>query len=244
MIRDVFASDWGASTVTDSTRSKGRRDPRRSRCVAPVVLGCVLSCAGTQAHAFTIERSAARYVDQEYQFELVAMIDAPIERVEAVLRDYERYSNLDTRILEARVLERPEQHVAILATTVRACFGPFCRNVKRVERVEEAPLELTATADAARSDVKSSQTRTQLAVAENGTRVTYRTSIAPAFWIPAFVGRRLMLRTLEEATINMFTNLEKVAIEPAPLAAPESTGPESQSVSDSAAAANSGRHQQ
>src|SRR5687768_6078157 len=99
------------------------RDLRRSCRAAPLVLGCALSCAGTQAHAFTIERAAARYVDQEYQFELVAMIDAPIERVEAVLRDYGHYSNLDTRILEAQVLERPEQHVAILATTVRACFG-------------------------------------------------------------------------------------------------------------------------
>jgi hypothetical protein len=103
--------------------------------------------------------------------------------------------------------------VAILATTVRVCFGPFCRNVKRVERVEEAPGALTATTDASRSDVKSGQTHTQLSVSEDGTRVTYTTSIAPDFWIPAFVGRRFMLRTLETATINMFTNVEKIASE-------------------------------
>lgn len=141
------------------------------------------------------------------------MLDAPVERVEAVLRDYPRYSNLDRRILDSKVLERPAADVAILATTVRACFGPFCRNVKRVERVQEAPLELTATADAARSDVKSGETRTQLSATDSGTRVTYRTRIVPAFWIPAFVGRRLMLNTLEAATINMFTNVEKIALE-------------------------------
>jgi hypothetical protein len=171
--------------------------------------------AALPSYAFTIERSEARYVDQQYQFELVAMIDAPVERVEAVLRDYPHYSKLDTRILDSTVLERPEDNVAILATTVRACFGPFCRNVKRVERVEETPLGLTAKADATRSDVKSSETRTELSVTESGTRVTYRTTIVPDFWIPAFVGRRLMLRTLEEATINMFTNVEKLAAEPA-----------------------------
>jgi hypothetical protein len=187
----------------------------------------MLSVLSAPAQAFTIERAEARYVEQQYEFEMVAMIDAPIERVEAVLRDYDNYSELDTRILEARVLQRPEQHVAILATTVRACFGPFCRNVKRIERVEEAPLELTATADAARSDVKSGQTRTQLMVTDRGTRVSYRTSIVPAFWIPAFVGRRLMLRTLEEATINMFTNVERIASEPAPESVEQPTPAES-----------------
>jgi hypothetical protein len=92
-----------------------------------------------------------------------------------------------------------------------------------VERVEEAPLALTATTDGSRSDVKVGETRTELTVTATGTRVTYRTSIVPAFWIPAFVGRRLMLRTLEEATINMFTNVEKLAIEP-PAAPPVPSG--------------------
>jgi hypothetical protein len=182
--------------------------------IAARLLVCgTLSLVAGYTHAFTIEHTQGRYVDEQYQFELVAMIDAPVEQVEAVLRDYLHYSNLDERILDSKVLERPEQDVAILATTVRACFGPFCRNVKRVERVQEAPLELTATADASRSDVKSSQTHTQLTATENGTRVTYRTTVVPDFWIPAFVGRRLMLRTLEDATINMFTNVEKIAIE-------------------------------
>jgi hypothetical protein len=189
---------------------------------ARLLAGCMV-CATNQATAFTIERAEARYVDQQYQFELVAMIDAPVERVEAVLRDYPHYSALDERILDSKVLERPEQGVAILATTVRACFGPFCRNVKRVERVAEEPRALTATTDGSRSDVKRGETRTELTVTENGTRVTYRTTIVPDFWIPAFVGRRLMLRTLEEATINMFTNVEKIAIDSAPSPEPVPT---------------------
>jgi len=186
--------------------------------VAARLLAYGMACCivASQANAFTIERAEARYVDQQYQFELVAMIDAPVERVEAVLRDYPHYSALDQRILDSKVLERPEHGVAILATTVRACFGPFCRNVKRVERVAEEPLALTATTDASRSDVKHGETRTELSVTDTGTRVTYRTTIVPDFWIPAFVGRRLMLRTLEEATINMFTNVEKLAIESPP----------------------------
>jgi hypothetical protein len=187
-----------------------------------MLAGACLGLVAVPSHAFTIERAEARYVEDHYQFELVAKLDAPVEQVEAVLRDYLNYSHLDERILDSQVLERPQQGVAILSTTVRVCFGPFCRNVKRVERVEEAPLALTATADASRSDVKSGETHTQLSVSEEGTRVTYTTSIVPNFWIPAVVGRRFMLRTLESATINMFTNVEKIASETAHKPAVES----------------------
>ena len=129
-----------------------------------------------------------------------------------MLRDYERYPSLDTRILQARVLERPEPGVVMLETTVRVCFGWFCRNVTRVERVQESQHALAATADPSRSDVKFGETRMQLSQGEHGaTLVKYRTSITPGFWIPAVVGRRWMLRTLEDATGNLFMNVEMKA---------------------------------
>jgi hypothetical protein len=52
----------------------------------------------------------------------------------------------------------------------------------------------------------------QLSPGENGgTLVHYRTSITPAFWIPSVVGRRWMLRTLQDATGNLFMNVETKA---------------------------------
>ena len=114
-------------------------------------------------------------------------------RVEAVLRDYERYPELDARILRARVLERPAANVAVLETTLRACFGPFCRNVNRIERVEESRHALTAITDATRSDVKFGETHTQLSTCRRAAAraCSYRTSITPGFWIPPFVGPAL-----------------------------------------------------
>jgi Polyketide cyclase / dehydrase and lipid transport len=171
----------------------------------PLVLGVV------SAHAFEIEHSQASYSDRKYQYELRVRLDAPLDRVEAVLRDYERYPELDTRILEARVVERPADNVALLETKVRVCFGWFCRDVKRTERVEEAAGTLAAITDPARSDVKFGETHTSVAAAGEGTLVSYRTSIAPAFWIPSFVGRRWMLGTLANATNNLFMNVEERA---------------------------------
>lgn len=173
------------------------------------------------ASALTIERAESHYQDKRYEFVLVATLDAPVERVQAVLRDYANYPSLDERILEAKVEARPDAYSVILATTVRACFGPFCRNVTRVERVVESPLELKAVSDPSRSDVKFGETHTMLSVSEGHTRVSYRTAITPAFWIPAIAGRRWLLGTLSDATIELFKNVELRAQELSAAAQPE-----------------------
>ena len=177
-------------------------------CLTATVLAAASLWAGT-AGAFKIEHSETRYADRRYQCDLNVRLDAPLDKVEAILRDYEKYPALDARILEARVIERPAPNVAMLETKLRVCMGWFCRNVNRVERVEESQHALAATADPSRSDVKYGETRMQLSPSENGgTLVHYRTSITPAFWIPSVVGRRWMLRTLEDATGDLFMNVE------------------------------------
>jgi hypothetical protein len=164
------------------------------------------------AGAFEIEHSETRYADRRYQCDLNVRIDAPLDKVEAILRDYEKYPSLDARILQARIIERPAPNVAMLETTLRVCLGWFCRNVKRVERVEESEHSLAAKADPSRSDVRFGETHLQLAPGEHGsTLVRYSTSITPGFWIPTVVGRRWMLRTLEDATTDLFMNVEMQA---------------------------------
>jgi hypothetical protein len=180
-------------------------------CPAAAVLAAA-SLWAAAAGAFEIQHSETRYADRRYQCELNIRLDAPLDKVEAILRDYEKYPSLDARILEARVIGRPAPNVAMLETKLRVCMGWFCRNVNRLERVEESQHALAATADPSRSDVKYGETRMQLAPGEHGgTLVHYRTSITPAFWIPSVVGRRWMLRTLADATGALFMNVEMKA---------------------------------
>jgi len=173
----------------------------------------VISLIASQAHAFEVQRAEAKFEAEEYRFEMTAVLDAPSAIVNSILRDYEHYKSLDERILEARVIERNDaEHFAMLATTLRACFGPICRNVKRIERVEEAPMSLVAKTDPTRSDMEFGETHMQLtAIDDSRTRVTYRTRLKPDFWIPALVARRMMLNTLEDATIDLFRNVERRA---------------------------------
>jgi hypothetical protein len=163
----------------------------------------------SQAGGFEVEHSGARYIERQYHCELTVVLDAPVERIEAVLRDYKHYPQLDTRILQAHVLERPAAGTVILRTLLRACFGPFCRNVLRVERVQESPHSLVAITDPARSDVEFGESRVSLsALGESRTRVHYRTSIVPDFWIPPIIGRRWMLNTLKRAASELFEGVE------------------------------------
>lgn len=178
----------------------------------PLLLLLLLLGIAAPAAGFELQRVEPRFVDGEYRFEMIAVLDAPPDAVERILRDYANYPALDSRILDAKVLERPEDAVAILATTLRACFGPVCRTVKRVERVEESERALVAITDPARSQMKSGETRVQIASEADGrTRVIYRTRLRPGFWIPAFVARRLMLKTLQDATIELFRRVEEQA---------------------------------
>jgi len=178
--------------------------------VLPILL--LVPAFGHSACALEAEQVDSSYADKQFRCEVIAVLDAPASAVEAVLRDYERYPELDDRILQSRVLARPTPTSAMLETKLRACFGPFCRTVKRVEEVSESANALSAITDPTRSDVRFGETHTSIeSLADGRTRVIYRTSITPGFWVPAIGARRWMLKTLEDATLALFRNVESRA---------------------------------
>lgn len=196
--------------------SRRRMTAQMSRQHRVLAVAALLSAPAAQA--FTIEHSEARYADKHFHYELVVTLDAPIDRVDEVLRNYAEYPSLNARILSSKVLERPEPDVVTLETTVELCFGWFCRDVTRVERVQESKYTLQAVADPKRSDVKFSETRSELSPAHHGaTRVRYVTNVVPGFWVPAVGGRRMMLKMLETETSDLFMSVEEKARQPKPV---------------------------
>jgi len=177
------------------------------RVVAIWLLGSWAVCA----HAMELHSINSEYVNGEYRLTMTATLTAHSDRVEAILRDYAHYKSLDTRILDAHVVSRPQTNQVQLFTRIRVCISLLCRNVDRIELVEERPLELLATIIAAKSDAERGGTHTVLIADGERTQVRYTTSIVPKFWVPALFGRNIMLHTLRDATISMFENIEKRA---------------------------------
>jgi Polyketide cyclase / dehydrase and lipid transport len=183
-------------------------------------MACVLALfllALPRAQAFELLDLDVHYGDDGFEVDLSAVLDARIDEVEAVLRDYAAYPDLDPRIEDAREIARPQANVALVYTKLRACAGIFCRTVRRVERVEERRHELIGAVLPERSDMKSGASRTVLTGEGDRTRISYRSSFEPDFWVPRLIGRRLMLRALGDATVDLFENVEQRATDgPAP----------------------------
>jgi len=151
------------------------------------------------------------YVKGEYRLVMDISLAARADRVEQILRDYAQYKALDSRILDAHIVQRPQPNVVQLFTRIRVCFSFLCRNVDRVESVEERPLELLATVIPDKSDAERGSTHAVLLAEGDHTRVQYTSSIVPKFWVPALFGRNMMLHTLRDATLSMFEHIEKLA---------------------------------
>ena len=186
---------------------------RRGASTAAIVATALVS---RNAQAIDVQRADTQYHDGRYELVLEATLAAPPGAVERVLRDYESYPQLDDRVLETKVLEQTTPNQVLLYSRLRACFAFFCRGVERVERVDELDHELIAISIPERSDVKYGVTHTQLSEIEPGsTHILYRTQIEPRFWVPPIIGRRVMLNTLRDATIDLLTQVERTAQQPA-----------------------------
>lgn len=193
--------------------SHAPRQSSRSSLVALLVL--LISVVSQPSCALEVQHLQAEFQDGEYRLTMTALLAAPLPEVEAVLRDYAQYPQLDARILSSEVLHRSNATELELQTRINVCFSFLCRKVERVERVEERPGELLATVIPTRSDAERGSTRTQLTAQGQHTRVTYVTDIEPKFWVPALLGRSLMLRSMREATVALFESIEQRAARPA-----------------------------
>ena len=148
------------------------------------------------------ERDGTYFVDFE------AVLDAPVEGVIAVLTDYARYPSLDPRIAEARIVGDDEGQL-LLFTRLRGCLRSWlCRDMDRYERITQTESLLVAESIAGRGDLVRGKAVTNFERRGAQTHVHYRTDFQPSFWMPAFLVRAVMLRTLESATREMFTNVE------------------------------------
>jgi hypothetical protein len=176
-----------------------------------LVFLCIGMLVGRPGLALGIEQVQTGFHDGEYRLTMTATLAAPLGSVESVLRDYARYPQLDARILSAQVLSRSSAAQLELQTRINVCFSFLCRKVERVERVEERPGELLATVIPERSDAERGSTHTQLSARGDRTRVIYTTTIVPKFWVPALLGRSLMLRSLRDATVTLFEHIEQRA---------------------------------
>lgn len=164
--------------------------------------------------AMTVDRLVVGERGGRWFVEFDASLAAPAAEVMAVLQDYAGYPALDPRIVTARLVGEHEGR-PLLYTRLHGCVAAwFCRDMDRYEQLEEGDRVLVALAVPGRGDLEYGRTETRVEpLPEGGARVRYSTEFDPTFWMPRWLVRSAMERTLERGTLAMFGNVETRARE-------------------------------
>jgi hypothetical protein len=176
----------------------------------PAVAFVVVLVAAASAHALDVRQLEVTRVKQRYHVEAVSEITVPPEVAFAILTDYGSLGELDSKVIESRLLERPEPNVALVWMRVRACVTFVCRELEQVERVEEHPNdEIRIEVLPERSDVKVDNAHWRFEATENGTLLSYTLDIEPGGWVPVF-GRGFVERQLRSSYRDALAAVERL----------------------------------
>lgn len=171
-----------------------------------------LSCA--KVLPATIQTIEIEHDDGIYRLVSTAFLAAPQEAVFDVLTDYERFGRISSTYTDYGFLEPAADGTPIIYTTMEGCVLFFCVTMRRVERMEvDAPSSIRTDALPEQSDFKLSISEWTLEPEADGTKMIYRLTMEPDFWIPPLIGPWALKQRLERGGRGAVNRIERLARE-------------------------------
>ena len=179
--------------------------------VVAFLLGMAPAAGAAEMRELTVD-----WQDDVYSILATADLDAPIDAVRRVLVDVEHYHWITGAIKESTLLDRQGPHEVTIYTRMEACFGPFCKEVEQVQRVNYSePNVVRLTSLPKYSDVKSGVSEWRLAELDgNRTRITWSLTMEPDFWVPPLIGPALVRSGLRAEGRDTINGIETLANKP------------------------------
>ncbi len=185
-----------------------------------LVLAVVGICTTATVLPATVRTIDVQYDDGVYRVVSDTYVDAPREAIFEVLTDYERFGRISSAYTDYGFMKPDADGVPIVYTTMEGCVLFFCVSMRRVERMElAAPSSIRTEALPEQSDFKSSVSEWTLVPEAGGTKMTYRLTMEPDFWIPPLIGPWVLKQRLERGGSGAINRIERLAIETAARAA-------------------------
>jgi hypothetical protein len=176
----------------------------------PLLLAIPALVVAGVAGAIDVSKLQVREEGRRYVVEFEGQLNSDPGAVMRVLMDYANYPALDSRIVQARSSMRDGK--PLLFTRMRGCLGSvFCRTMDRYELLNQQPGRLVATAIPGEGDLNYGLTVILVEPRDGGTRVRYRNEFDPSFWMPRWLVRKAMYKTLHDGTLEMFRAIERRA---------------------------------
>jgi uncharacterized protein YndB with AHSA1/START domain len=185
-----------------------------------LVLAVVGICTTATVLSATVRSIDVQYDDGVYRVVSDTYVDAPREAIFEVLTDYERFGRISSAYTDYGFMKPDTDGVPIIYTTMEGCVLFFCMSMRRVERMElDAPSSIRTEALPEQSDFKLSVSEWTLVPEAGGTKMTYRLTMEPDFWIPPLIGPWVLKQRLERGGSGAINRIERLAIETAARAA-------------------------
>ena len=189
----------------------------RPRTPAGVVLVIALLAAAPAA-AWEIETASIDFEGQAYRYDITIRVAAPAAAVRELVTDHEHLSYINNEVVESTVLEQLGPGRLKRRMLIKHCLRPICIDMIRVETVEEqADGSIVATIVPEESNFDSGVATWRIdAIDADNTRLSVTARQTPSFWIPPFVGPRLLRRSFLAQVRSSARNIEQLAAPVAP----------------------------
>jgi hypothetical protein len=165
-------------------------------------------------HAATLRSVTVDRVDGIYVMHSEVWFDVTLERIYAVLRDWDLSTRFSSVVVEARNVEPDEQGRPRYYSRNRACIWFYCRSFERFGWVAAEYLKyIETTVDPEKSDFHVSNERWDFREEDDGTVVVYHLEMKPKFFIPPVIGPAILKRKLKNSGGEAIDRIEAVAKE-------------------------------
>jgi hypothetical protein len=173
------------------------------------LLAVVMGLLSLTAHASQLVRLDVDQKANGYAVFVVMELDAPAEKVRALLTDYAHLDRLNGSITASNIIDARGEGTVRVLTRFENCIVFFCMTVQRVEDIsEDVQGRILAALVPDASSFRSGQASWEVTSIGSGSRVIHRATLEPDFWLPPWIGTAILKAALRREIRASFENLE------------------------------------
>ena len=177
------------------------------------LLVAVMGLISLTAHASQLVRLDVDQKADSYTVYVVMQLDAPAEKVRALLTDYTHLDRLNASITASKIIDARGDGTVRVLTRFRNCIVLFCMTTQRVEDItEDAQGHILVALVPEASSFRSGQASWEVTNTGSGSCVIHRATLEPDFWLPPWIGTAILKAALRREIQASFENLEMSAV--------------------------------
>lgn len=171
-----------------------------------------LTLVSVSSYAGEVITAKVEHMDKRYIMEVEVLIAADIDRVKALLTDYDNLTLLNDAIRESYTVYSLDDFTHRVFVHTEACVSFFCKSFIQVQDVEELPGNvIISTVVPGKSDFDYAHARWKISPVGQRTRVNFSTDLKPSFWVPPLIGPLLIKSKLRDEVLGTIEGLERLA---------------------------------